>query len=91
MQRARRLGTVEHICLNFITLAAGKDVIVQALAVVMGFDDGKSQTASAYWTQHFCGNGARRLLSKHDIPLPADLLGAGSKAAFYDTGLKSES
>jgi hypothetical protein len=64
-------------------------VVVQALAVVVGFNDGKSQTASAYWTQHFRGS-ARRLLSKYEIPLPADLLGAGSKAGFYDTGLKSK-
>jgi hypothetical protein len=32
--------------------------------------------------------GHGRLLT---FPLPADLLGAGSKAAFYDTGLKSKS
>jgi hypothetical protein len=90
MQGARRLGTVEHICLNFITLAAGKDVFVQALAVVMGFNDGKSQTASAYWTQHFRGNRARRLLSKHDLPLPADLLGAGSTARLLRRGSKKQ-
>ena len=58
--------------------AASKDVVVQAPAVVMGFDDRESQTVPAYWTQHFRGNRARRLLSKHDAPLPADLLGAGS-------------
>jgi hypothetical protein len=38
--------------------AAGKDVVVQALAVVMRFDDGKSQTATACRTQHFRGNRA---------------------------------
>ncbi len=56
---------VEHIRLNFIARAASKDVVVQALAVVMGFDDRESQTVPAYWTQHFRGNRARRLLSKH--------------------------
>jgi hypothetical protein len=58
-------ATVEHIRLNFIAHAASKDVVVQALAVVMGFDDRESQTVPAYWTQHFRGNRARRLLSKH--------------------------
>ena|SRR6266566_9119677 len=82
---------VEHIRLNFIARAASKDVVVQALAVVMGFDDRESQTVPAYWTQHFRGNRARRLLSKHDTPLPADLLGASPKCPFFDAGLKSKS
>ena len=60
---SRRLGTVKHIRLNFIALAASKDVVVQALAVVMGFNDSKSQTVPAYWTHHFRDNRARRLLS----------------------------
>lgn len=88
---AGRLGTVEHICLSFIALVAGKDVVVEALAVVMRFNDGETQTASAYWTQHFRGNRARRLLSEHSIPLPADLLGASPKRRFFDAGLKSKS
>ena len=50
---AGRLGTVEHICLSFIALVAGKAVVVEALAVVMRFNDGETQTASAYRTQHF--------------------------------------
>jgi hypothetical protein len=40
---AKRLGTVEHIRLNFITLAASEDVVVQALVVVTGLNDNKSQ------------------------------------------------
>jgi hypothetical protein len=36
--------------------AASKDEVVWALAVVMRFDDGKSQTATACQTQHFRGN-----------------------------------
>ena len=78
---ARRLGTVEHIRLNFIALAASEDVVVQALAVVMRFDDGKSQLAAACRTHHFRGNRAGRLLSKHGTPLPAALLGAYTKGA----------
>ena len=88
---ARRLGTVEHICLSFIALVTGKDVVVEALVVVMRFSDSETQTASAYWTQHFRGNRARRLLSEHSIPLPADLLGASPKRPFFDAGLKSKS
>jgi hypothetical protein len=65
---ARRLGTVKHIRLNFIAPTASKDVVVQALAVVMGFNDSKSQIVPAYWTHHFRGNRARRLLSKHSTP-----------------------
>src|SRR6266581_9718566 len=61
--QTRRLGTVKHIRLNFIALAASKDVVVQALAVIMGFNDCKSQTVPAYWTHHFRDNRARRLLS----------------------------
>jgi hypothetical protein len=75
---ARRLGTVKHIRLHFITIAASKDVVIQAFSAVMGLNNGKSQTAPTHWTQHFRGNRARRLLSKHDTPLPADLLGASS-------------
>ena len=78
---ARRLGTVEHIRLNFIALAASKDVVVQAPAVVMRFDDGKSQIGAACRTHHFRGNRDGRLLSKPDTPLPAALLGANSKGA----------
>ena len=78
---ARRLGTVEYIRLNFIALAASEDVVVQALAVVMRFDDGKSQLAAACRTHHFRGNRAGRLLSKHGTPLPAALLGAYTKGA----------
>ena len=88
---AGRLGTVEHICLSFIALVAGKAVVVEALAVVMRFNDGETQTASASWTQHFRGNRARRLLSEHNTPLPADLLGASPKRPFFDAGLKSKS
>jgi hypothetical protein len=43
---AKRLGTVEHIRLNLITLAASEDVVVQALAVVTGLNGSKSQIAS---------------------------------------------
>jgi hypothetical protein len=88
---ARRLGTVEHIRLSFIALAAGKAVVVEALAVVMRFNDGETQTATAYRTQHFRGNRARRLLSEHSIPLPADLLGASPKRRFFDADPKSKS
>src|ERR1700694_110965 len=88
---ARRLGTVEHIRLSFIALAAGKDVVVEAFAVVMRFNDGETQTATAYRTQHFRGNRARRLLSEHNIPLPADLLGASPKRTVFDAGPKSKS
>ena len=42
---ARRLGTVEHIRLSFIALAASKDVVVEALAVVMRFNDSETQTS----------------------------------------------
>ncbi len=88
--RAKPLGALEHIGLHFIARAASKDVVVQALAVVLGLNDGKSQTAPAYWTQHFRGNRARRLLGKHSTPLPADLLGARSKCPFFDAGLQSK-
>jgi hypothetical protein len=40
-KRTRRLGTVERIRLNFIALAASKDVVIQAFPAVMGFNDGK--------------------------------------------------
>jgi hypothetical protein len=43
---AKRLGAVEHIRLNFITLAASEGVVVQALAVVTGLNGNKSQIAS---------------------------------------------
>ena len=87
---ARRLGTVEHIRLNFIALTASEDVVLQAL-VVMRFDDGKPQIAAACRTHHFRGNRAGRLLSKHGTPLPADLLGANSKGAPFTERLKSRS
>ena len=88
---ARRLSAVEHICLSFIALVTGKDVVVEALAVVMRFNDGEPQTATAYQTQHFRSNRARRLLSEHSIPLPADLLGASPKRTVFDAGPKSKS
>src|ERR1700726_1089962 len=69
---AKCSGTVEHMRLHFIARAAGKDVVVEALAAPMGLNDSKSQTASACWAQHFRGNRAGRLLRKHGTTLPAD-------------------
>ena len=45
-------------------------MVVQVRAVVIRFDDGKPQTATASWTHHLRGNRARRLLSKHSTPFP---------------------
>jgi hypothetical protein len=65
-----------------------QDMVVEVLAVVMRFEDGQAQTATADWTLHLRGNRAKRLLSKHNTPLPADLHPARSKSAF-DWDLKS--
>jgi hypothetical protein len=63
-------------------------MVVEVLAVVMRLEDGQAQTATADWTLHLRGNRAKRLLSKHNTPLPADLHPARSKSAF-DWDLKS--